>query len=86
LNRLTCQAIRGALAGHYRIKLRKQGYRLIYRVDDKVIVVIVLAVGKRENDAAYVEATARLTRVNPQVPEKLDAKRAVKKPVKRRVQ
>jgi mRNA interferase RelE/StbE len=79
-------ALRGALAGYYRIKLRKQGYRLIYRVDDTVIVVIVLAVGKRENDAVYVEAAARLTRVNPQAPEKLDVKRAVKKPVKRRVE
>jgi mRNA interferase RelE/StbE len=78
-------ALRGALAGYYRIKLRKQGYRLIYRVDDKVIVVIVLAVGKRENDAVYVDAVARLTRAKPQTREKLDAVRALKKPVKRRV-
>jgi mRNA interferase RelE/StbE len=80
-------ALRGALAGYYRIKLRKQGYRLIYRVDDKVIVVIVLAVGKRENDAVYVEAAARLTKAKPQVRDKLDVKRRVlKKPVKRRVE
>jgi mRNA interferase RelE/StbE len=79
-------ALRGALAEYYRIKLRKQGYRLIYRVDDKVIVVIVLAVGKRENDAVYVEAAARLARVNPQATEKLDAKRALKRSVKRRVE
>ncbi|TAG04369.1 MAG: type II toxin-antitoxin system mRNA interferase toxin, RelE/StbE family [Betaproteobacteria bacterium] len=79
-------ALRGALAGYYRIKLRKQGYRLIYRVDDKVIVVIVLAVGKRENDAVYVEATTRLTRAIPQSKEKLDVKRAIRKPVKRRVE
>ncbi|TAG49694.1 MAG: type II toxin-antitoxin system RelE/ParE family toxin [Betaproteobacteria bacterium] len=79
-------ALRGALAGYYRIKLRKQGYRLIYRVDDKVIVIIVLAVGKRENDAVYIEAAARLTRVNLRATEELDVKRALKKPVKRRVE
>lgn len=37
----------------YKIKLRKVGYRLIYRVDDDRIVVIVIAVGKRERNAAY---------------------------------
>jgi mRNA interferase RelE/StbE len=78
-------ALRGALAGYYRIKLRKQGYRLIYRMDDNVIVVIVLAVGKRENDAVYVDAAARLTTAKPQVTEKLHVKRALKKPVKRRI-
>jgi mRNA interferase RelE/StbE len=53
-------ALRGVLAGYYRIKLRKLGYRLVYRVEVKTVVVIVLAVGKRENDMVYVDAASRL--------------------------
>ena len=44
------------LAGCYKIKLRKQGYRLVYVVEDEVLVVIVLAIGKRERLAAYENA------------------------------
>jgi mRNA interferase RelE/StbE len=32
----------------YKIKLRTAGYRLAYQVDDQVVVVLVLAVGKRD--------------------------------------
>jgi mRNA interferase RelE/StbE len=52
--------LRGELRGCYKIKLRKQGYRLVYQVDDDVLVVLVLAVGKRENDGAYRAAFERL--------------------------
>jgi mRNA interferase RelE/StbE len=41
------------LSGHtdtYKIKLRTVGYRLVYTVKDNVVVVYVLAVGKRENN------------------------------------
>lgn len=44
----------------YKIKLRKAGYRLIYRVVDDRLVVIVLAVGKRERNEAYDAAAGRL--------------------------
>lgn len=44
----------------YKIKLRKAGYRLVYRVDDDRIVVIVIAVGKRERSEAYRTAAGRL--------------------------
>lgn len=44
----------------YKIKLRKQGYRLIYRVEDDALVVLVLAVAKRENLSAYHAAIQRL--------------------------
>lgn len=37
----------------YKIKLKNAGYRLVYQVDDKRIVVIVVAVGKRENLVVY---------------------------------
>ena len=33
---------------HYKIKLRQVGYRLVYRVNDAAIVVLVIALGKRE--------------------------------------
>lgn len=44
----------------YKIKLKNAGYRLVYQVDDKRIVVIVVAVGKRENLAVYRSAGERL--------------------------
>lgn len=37
----------------YKIKLQKAGYRLIYRVEDEIIFVTVLAVGKRDKLKAY---------------------------------
>ena len=44
----------------YKIKLRKQGYRLVYSVEDDALVVLVLAVDKREDMAAYRSAVERL--------------------------
>ena len=37
----------------YKIKLRNVGYRLVYEVKDNEIVVLVLSVGKRENNSVY---------------------------------
>jgi len=53
--------LHGALAGHYKIKLRKQGYRLVYRVEDDILMVMVMAVDKREDSAVYQSAMARLS-------------------------
>lgn len=50
------------LPGHkdrYKIKLRDAGYRLVYEVQDKVLMVVVVAVGKRECNAVYKTATRR---------------------------
>ena len=47
------------LPGHYKIKLRTAGYRLVYRVEDDRVVVVVVAVGKRERGAAYKAAAKR---------------------------
>lgn len=44
----------------YKIKLKNAGYRLVYQVDDNRIVVIVVAVGKRENFAVYRTASKRV--------------------------
>ncbi|NQZ10419.1 MAG: type II toxin-antitoxin system RelE/ParE family toxin [Algicola sp.] len=44
----------------YKIKLRQSGYRLVYRVEDDVVIVTVLAVGKRERNEVYRKAMSRL--------------------------
>ncbi len=46
----------------YKIKLRAIGYRLVYQVIDSDVVVLVLAVGKRENEAVYRSAANTLKR------------------------
>ena len=43
----------------YKIKLRAAGFRLVYQVQDHVITVLVLSVGKRERNAAYNAALVR---------------------------
>lgn len=51
-----------ALSGmpdHYKIKLRQLGYRLVYRVDDGTVIVLVVAVGKRERGDVYNTMRAR---------------------------
>lgn len=44
----------------YKIKLRAAGFRLVYQVDDGVLTVTVIAIGKRERNAVYAAALARL--------------------------
>ncbi|MHB8987564.1 MAG: type II toxin-antitoxin system RelE family toxin [Desulfobulbia bacterium] len=44
----------------YKIKLRNAGYRLIYRVDDTVVFVTVIAVGRRDKQKVYEVAQSRL--------------------------
>jgi mRNA interferase RelE/StbE len=46
----------------YKIKLRAAGYRLVYQVDDKVVVVTVIAVGKRDRSGVYRAAEGRAKR------------------------
>ena len=52
-------ALHGALTGHYKIKLNKQGYRLVYGVQDDVLIVMVMAVDRREDSLVYRLAAAR---------------------------
>ena len=44
---------------HYKIKLRASGYRLVYEVQDAVICVLVIAVGKRDKLDVYKKAKKR---------------------------
>ncbi len=52
--------LRGELKGYYKIKLKKQGYRLVYGVEDEVLVVLVMAVDKREDSLVYRSALSRV--------------------------
>lgn len=48
------------MEGCYKIKLRGIGYRLVYQVLECKMVVMVVAVGKREHDLVYRSARERL--------------------------
>jgi len=43
----------------YKIKLRDAGYRLVYRVDDGKILILVIAIGRRDGEAIYRDAARR---------------------------
>jgi mRNA interferase RelE/StbE len=46
-------------ANRYKIKLRSVGYRLVYEVKDRELIVTVVAVGRRERDEVYRVAGRR---------------------------
>lgn len=43
----------------YKIKLRNIGYRLVYEVRDTEVIVVVVAVGRRDRNAVYKAAEKR---------------------------
>ena len=50
------------LAGHpdrYKVKLRAIGYRLVYEVQDARLIVLAIAVGRRDRNAVYKLAAVR---------------------------
>lgn len=56
--RVQSDALRG-MPDHYKIKLRSAGYRLVYRVEEERITVVVVAVGKRGRSEVYEAARKR---------------------------
>ena len=62
--RVPAAALRG-LPNCYKIKLLSLGYRLIYRVDDEVVIVTVIAIGKRDKNKVYQVAASRLQEPAP---------------------
>jgi mRNA interferase RelE/StbE len=48
------------MPGCYKIKLRASGFRLVYEVIDDILVIAVVAVGKRERSDVYQLASERL--------------------------
>ncbi len=51
--------LRGGLKGTYKIKLRGSGFRLVYKVEEERLIVLVLSVGKRDKSEAYGRAQER---------------------------
>jgi mRNA interferase RelE/StbE len=51
--------LRGDLRNTYKIKLRDVGYRLVYEVIEQRVVIRVIAVGRRDHDEVYLQATQR---------------------------
>ena len=49
----------GALHGCYKIKSNKTGHRLVYRVLDDEIVIVIIAVGPRAAGEVYETARRR---------------------------
>ncbi len=50
------------LRGHpdrYKIKLRALGYRLVYEVRDQEVLVVVVAVGRRDGNAIFLATDGR---------------------------
>lgn len=43
----------------YKIKLKSIGYRLVYEVHDERVVVVLIAVGRREDNEVYISAAKR---------------------------
>jgi mRNA interferase RelE/StbE len=50
--------LRGNLFGCYKIKVSK--YRVIYKIKNQELIIIIIAVGKRENSLIYFLAEKRL--------------------------
>jgi len=44
----------------YKIKLKKSGFRIAYEVKDEEIVLLVISVGKRENNKIYKNLKDRI--------------------------
>ena len=72
--RLPGAELHGELADCYKIKLRKQGYRLVYQVRDKALVVLVIAVDRRNKDKVYAAASARIRAMVDEAVEKAGRK------------
>ena len=47
----------------YKIKLRAVGLRLVYQVVDEQLVILVLAIGKRDRNEAYLLAERELDKL-----------------------
>lgn len=52
--------LHGSLRDCYKIKLLKQGYRLVYQIEEDTLVVLVLAIARREDSLVYRLAVERL--------------------------
>ena len=51
-------ALRGKLAGCHRLKISK--YRIVYRLYDEKLIILVIAIGKRDNLFVYKTVEKRI--------------------------
>jgi mRNA interferase RelE/StbE len=56
--RVSSAQLRGS-KDRYKIKLRSAGYRLVCAVEDERLVVLVIAIGRRDRSKVYEIAAAR---------------------------
>ncbi len=49
----------GQLKDCYKIKVHQAGYRLVYQVNDNEMILLVIAVGKRNKNKVYEPAEGR---------------------------
>jgi len=52
-------AVNGMPRGYFKIKLRKSGFRLVYKYQETKLVIHVISVGKRERNIVYDVARLR---------------------------
>jgi mRNA interferase RelE/StbE len=57
--RVASAKLHGDLNNFYKIKLTAVGYRLVYEVIDHKLVILVIAIGRRDQSAVYKEASKR---------------------------
>ena len=57
--RVASARLHGDLDNFYKIKLKSIGYRLVYEIIDHKLVILVIAVGKRDQEEVYKKASRR---------------------------
>jgi len=57
--RVASAKLHGDLENFYKIKHRSIGYRLVYEVIDHYLIVLVIAVGKRDRNEVYQKSSSR---------------------------
>ena len=56
-------ALSGDLVGCYKIKSKSSGIRLIYKVTESSLILLVISVGKRDGGESYDDARAELENI-----------------------
>ena len=57
--RVASAKLHGDLDNFYKIKLAAVGYRLVYEVIDHKLVILIIAIGRRDQSAVYEKAAKR---------------------------
>lgn len=56
-------SLSGDLAGCYKIKSKSSGIRLVYKVTESNLILLVITVGKREGGESYNDASVELENI-----------------------